>query len=174
MYLTFVPSISYRTSTCVCLLMVCRLSTTCWATPSHMSISTHPRSARWRSSARWTPTINDGVLTKEFTQGGMNDQCLYQMLTADAEGPNSSGQHAISVPVHALMWRSFSTLGTVGSGKRECSLWFWPVIIEWEWVDWVESLKLTLSEGHCVVRGTHSSDDTKYQLFPLPLWKSAV
>lgn len=33
-------------------------------------------------------TNNDGVLTKEeFTQGCMNDQCLYQMLTADAEGP---------------------------------------------------------------------------------------
>ena len=49
-------------------------------------------------------TNNDGVLTKEeFTQGCMNDQCLYQMLTADAEGPNSSGQHAISVPVHAWM-----------------------------------------------------------------------
>ncbi|KAL8622437.1 hypothetical protein ACOMHN_034102 [Nucella lapillus] len=30
----------------------------------------------------------DGVLTKEeFTQGCINDQCLYQMLTADTEGP---------------------------------------------------------------------------------------
>ncbi|KAL8583589.1 hypothetical protein ACOMHN_028359 [Nucella lapillus] len=35
-------------------------------------------------------TNNDGVLSKEeFTQGCINDQCLYQMLTADFEGmPN--------------------------------------------------------------------------------------
>lgn len=33
-------------------------------------------------------TNNDGVLTKEeFIQGCMNDTCLYQMLTADGEGP---------------------------------------------------------------------------------------
>lgn len=32
-------------------------------------------------------TNNDGVLTKEeFITGCMNDQCLYQMLTADADG----------------------------------------------------------------------------------------
>ncbi|BFZ16952.1 hypothetical protein BsWGS_19991 [Bradybaena similaris] len=31
---------------------------------------------------------NDGVLTKEeFVQGCINDRCLYQMLTADGEGP---------------------------------------------------------------------------------------
>lgn len=63
-------------------------------------------------------TNNDGVLTKdEFTQGCMNDQCLYQMLTADTEGPKQ------------LLNSSYVCWLILGGGVNQSSWWDEVIVI---------------------------------------------